>query len=125
LRLPNKVKDDLLASRLSMGHARALLSLESDEDITEASDEVIRKKLSVRETEALVKKIKNFTQQKKPQLPPVKEVDANLIELESTLKQALGAQVKLTAKGQGGRIEINYHDQVELERLLELFGVTG
>lgn len=124
LRLPNKVKDDLLASRLSMGHARALLSLECDEDITEASDEVIRKKLSVRETEALVKKIKNFTQQKKPQAPPMKEVDANLIELESTLKQTLGAQVKLTAKGQGGRIEINYHDQVELERLLELFGVT-
>lgn len=124
LRLPNKVKDDLLASRLSMGHARALLSLETDDDINEASDEVIRKKLSVRETEKLVKKIKNFTWQKKPAETVVKAVDPNLLELESNLKQTLGAQVKLTAKGKGGRIEINYHDQIELERLLELFGVT-
>lgn len=124
LRLPNKVKDDLLASRLSMGHARALLSLETDDDIAEASEEVIRKKLSVRETEKLVKKIKNFTAVKKTVPPVVKEVDPNLLELESSLKQTLGAQVKLTTKGQGGRIEINYHDQVELERLLELFGVT-
>jgi ParB family chromosome partitioning protein len=124
LRLPNKVKDDLLGNRLSMGHARALLSLENDEDIQEASNEVIRKKLSVRETEKLVKKIKAFTGIKKPAEPVVKEVDPNLLELESSLKQTLGAQVKLTPKGQGGRIEINYHDQLELERLLELFGVT-
>ena len=124
LRLPNKVKDDLLANRLSMGHARALLSLEVDEDISEASDEVIRKKLSVRETEKLVKKIKSFTGSKVSAEKPAKEVDPNLVELESSLKQALGAQVKLTPKGKGGRIEIGYHDQVELERLLELFGVA-
>ncbi|WP_303721889.1 ParB/RepB/Spo0J family partition protein [Malonomonas rubra] len=124
LRLPNKVKDDLLSNRLSMGHARALLSLDEDEDIFEASEEVIRKKLSVRETEKLVKKIKNFTGTKAPVEKPVKEIDPNLLELESSLKQTLGAQVKVTSKGKGGRIEISYHDQVELERLLELFGVT-
>ncbi|MCK5913939.1 MAG: ParB/RepB/Spo0J family partition protein, partial [Desulfuromusa sp.] len=56
LRLPEKVKDDLNKNRLSMGHARALLALEQDEDIIEASEEIIRKKLSVRETEKLVKK---------------------------------------------------------------------
>lgn len=124
LRLPNKVKADLLANRLSMGHARALLALETDEDITEASEEIVRKKLSVRETEKLVKKIKNFTGVKKTTSPVVKEIDPNLLELESSLKQALGAQVKLAPRGKGGKIEINYHDQVELERLLELFGVT-
>lgn len=124
LRLPNKVKDDLLANRMSMGHARALLSLENNEDIAEASEEVIRKKLSVRETERLVKKIKKFSGINKPVASAVKEVDPNLLALESSLKQTLGAQVKLTTKGQGGRIEISYHDQVELERLLELFGVT-
>lgn len=124
LRLPNKVKDDLLANRLSMGHARALLSLESDEDMTEASEEVIRKKLSVRETEKLVKKIKNFSGLNRPTEKVVKEIDPNLVELESSLKQTLGAQVKLAPKGKGGKIEISYHDQVELERLLELLGVA-
>ncbi len=125
LRLPDKVKNDLLANRLSMGHARALLSLEQDEDITEASNEVLRKKLSVRETEKLVKKIKNFGLPK-PAAPPVaKPLDPNLVALETDLKQVLGTQVKLAPKGQGGRIEISYHNQDELERLLELFGVSS
>ena len=125
LRLPEKVKADLLASRLTMGHARALLSLEHETDIAEASDEVIRKKLSVRDTEKLVKKIKAFDGARPAPAPPVKEVDPNLLELENNLRQTLGVQVKLAAKGNGGRIEINYHDQEELARLLELFGVTG
>lgn len=124
LRLPNKVKDDLLANRLSMGHARALLSLETDEDMAEASEEVIRKKLSVRDTEKLVKKIKDFGVVKPEEKKTVKPVDPNLVELESSLKQALGTQVKVAARGKGGRIEINYHDQGELDRLLELLGVT-
>lgn len=124
LRLPNKVKDDLLANRLSMGHARALLALETDEDMAEASEEVIRKKLSVRDTEKLVKKIKDFGVVKPEEKKTVKPVDPNLVELESSLKQALGTQVKVAAKGKGGRIEINYHDQGELDRLLELLGVT-
>jgi len=125
LRLPGKVKDDLMASRLSMGHARALLSLEDDEDIAEASDEVIRKKLSVRETEKLVKKIKAFNGVRPTAAPVVKDVDPNILELENILKQALGAQVKLVSKGKGGRIEINYHDQDELDRLLDLMGADG
>ena len=125
LRLPEKVKDDVLANRLSMGHARALLSLEDENDITEASDEILRKKLSVRETEKLVKKIKAFDGARPVVTPKLKEVDPNLLELENSLKQTLGAQVKLAPKGKGGRIEISYHDQDELGRLLDLLGVEG
>jgi len=124
LRLPGKVKDDLMANRLSMGHARALLSLEQDEDIAEASEEVIRKKLSVRETEKLVKKIKQFGSALLKKAVPEKSVDPNQLELESTLQQVLGTQVKFTVKGKGGRIEINYHNQAELDRLLNLLGVS-
>lgn len=125
LRLPEKVKDDVLANRLSMGHARALLSLEDENDITEASDEILRKKMSVRETEKLVKKIKAFDGARPVVTPKLKEVDPNLLELENSLKQTLGAQVKLAPKGKGGRIEISYHDQDELGRLLDLLGVEG
>lgn len=123
LRLPEKVKNDLLETRLSMGHARALLALEQDEDIIEASHEIIRKKLSVRETEKLIKKIKSIFGMRA--LKPVVEkmVDPNLLALEGTLQEQLGTQVKLLSKGQGGRIEISYHDQDELSRILDLLGI--
>lgn len=121
LKLPDRVKDDLLTSRLSMGHARALLSLDDETDMVEASDEIIRKRLSVRETEKLVKKIKSFggVKPKKTEKP----VDPNLEGLMGAMKQALGTNVKLAPKGKGGQIVISYHDLEELDRLLELFGV--
>ncbi|MCK5825546.1 MAG: ParB/RepB/Spo0J family partition protein, partial [Desulfuromusa sp.] len=123
LRLPEKVKNDLIESRLSMGHARALLALENEDDILEASDEIIRKKLSVRETEKLVKKIKNMFGKRFEKPKVEKPLDPDLLELENSLRQQLGTQVKVHVKNQGGRIEINYHDQAELSRILELLGV--
>ena len=123
LKLPEKVKDDLIESRLSMGHARALLALENEEDILEASREIIRKKLSVRETEKLIKKIKNMFKKRDEKVDIVKSIDPNILELENSLRQQLGTQVKLHPKNKGGRIEISYHDQTELSRILELLGV--
>ncbi len=123
LRLPEKVKDDLIESRLSMGHARALLALENEEDIVEASHQIIRKKLSVRETEKLIKKIKNMFKTRDVKVDIIKPVDPNVLEVENSLRQQLGTQVKLHTKNQGGRIEISYHDQAELSRILELLGV--
>jgi len=123
LKLPEKVKDDLIESRLSMGHARALLALENEEDILEASREIIRKKLSVRETEKLIKKIKNMFKKRDEKVDIVKPIDPNILELENSLRQQLGTQVKLHPKNKGGRIEISYHDQTELSRILELLGV--
>jgi ParB family chromosome partitioning protein len=122
LKLPGRVKDDLLTNRLSMGHARALLSLDDEADMVEASDEIIRKRLSVRETEKLVKKIKSFGGVKPPKVE--KSLDPNLESLMGAMKQALGTNVKLAPKGKGGQIVISYHDLEELDRLLELFGVS-
>ncbi len=123
LRLPEKVKNHLAENLISMGHARALLALDQDEDIIEAGDEIIRKKLSVRETEKLIKKIKALfgTREVKPVAP--KAVDPNMLALENNLCQQLGAKVKLQAKGKGGKIEISYHDQDELERIVDLLGI--
>ncbi|MCK5913162.1 MAG: ParB/RepB/Spo0J family partition protein [Desulfuromusa sp.] len=123
LRLPEKVKNDLIANRLSMGHARALLALDQDEDIIEASEEIIRKKLSVRETEKLVKKIKAVSGVRAIKANVEKAIDPNLLALENTLQEQFGTQVKLLAKGQGGRIEISYHSEDELNRILKLLGV--
>ncbi len=123
LRLPEKVKNDLLERRLSMGHARALLALESEEDILEASEEIIRKKLSVRETEKIVKKIKKLFGARAGMPNRIKAIDPNILELEENLRQQLGTQVKVHAKKTGGKIEISYHDQAELSRILELLGI--
>ncbi len=123
LRLPEKVKNDLLERRLSMGHARALLALESEEDILEASEEIIRKKLSVRETEKIVKKIKKLFGARAGTPNRIKAIDPNILELEENLRQQLGTQVKVHAKKTGGKIEISYHDQAELSRILELLGI--
>lgn len=121
LRLPDKVKQELSENKMNMGHARALLALESDEDILEASEEVIRKKLSVRDTEKLVKRIKNFEQVRPKKIN--EPLDPDQLALVNGLQQKLGTQVKLVPKGKGGRMEISYHDQEGLDRLIELFDI--
>jgi len=125
LRLPETIKELLRASKISMGHARALLSLENDEDIIEAANQVIHKKLSVRDTEKLVKKIKNFseTQTPKKEIKPA-EPDPNILALENNLQQHFSTQVRLAKKGKGGKIEINFYDDSELERILEMIGIS-
>ncbi len=122
LRLPQGVREEVLVGRISMGHARALLSLEVDEDILEASHRVVEKQLSVRETEALVKKIKSFGMPKRPQAK--KELDPELIHLAGEMKRALGTQVKIVPKAKGGKIEISYYSAQDLDRLLEVLGIS-
>ena len=122
LRLPEKIREDVMQSRLSMGHARALLALDNDEDLLEARDQVVQRHFSVRETEALVKKIKSFGLS--PKGKKKREADPNVTHLEGELKKTLGTQVKIIPKGKGGKIEIAYFSQVELDRLLELLGIS-
>ncbi len=117
LRLPEEIKEMVTSNQLSMGHARALLALEQDEDVVEAGNEIIRKKLSVRETEKLIKKIKNFDGRKRENIET--ELNPERTDLESELEMQLGTQVKLVSKKQGGKIEIYYHDDSDLNRLIE------
>jgi ParB family transcriptional regulator, chromosome partitioning protein len=122
LRLPQVVRQDVIGARMSMGHARALLSLEEEADLLEAREQVLAKKLSVRETEALVKRIRSFaTPAAKGRIR--KEDDAQLLHLAGELKKALGTQVKILARGKGGKIEITYFSAQELERLLAVLGL--
>lgn len=125
LRLPEKVREDVIEKRLSMGHARALLSLEEEEDILEARDEVVKKGLSVRETESLAKKIKSFGRTSKPKKKTEEERDPQFDFLAEELKRALGTQVRIFPKGQGGKVEISYFSPQDLDRLLEVLGISG
>ena len=121
LKLPLETRVDVASGLLSMGHARALLALEMDEDILEARNEIVRKGMSVRETESLVKRIrkKGFGLGKKR----IKSLDPEILEITDQLKQVLGTQVKITPGGKGGKIEISYFSNQDFERLLGLFGM--
>lgn len=122
LRLPTIVQSDVVNGALSMGHARALLSLEDAQDILEAREQLLLKKLSVRETESLVRKIKNFTHQPKKSDKP--QPDPELQYLAEELQRSLGTHVSIHSKKKGGKIEISYFSAEDLDRLLELLGVS-
>jgi ParB family chromosome partitioning protein len=117
LKLPTLVRQMVEDERLSMGHARALLGLEDPAQIERAARTVVDKALSVRATEALVKKERS---PEKPKPRPVQK-SASVRDLEERLTKALGGPVSITEDepGKAGRIEIKYLNLDHLDRLLD------
>lgn len=120
LRLPTPVRQLVEDDRLSMGHARALLGLEEPAAIERAARDVVARQLSVRATEALVKKARSpKANETRPPKPSGKS--ASVRDLEERLTRALGGPVVITEDepGKAGRIEIRYLDLDHLDRLLD------
>jgi len=122
LRLPAKIQADVTVGTLSMGHARTLLALDSEEDLLEAREQVIKKGLSVRDTEALVKKIKTFGQQVKTE-KKTPAVDPEMKHLEERLQQVFGTQVKIQRKGKGGKLEVLFYSADDLDRIMQVLNI--
>jgi ParB family chromosome partitioning protein len=118
LKLPPPVRQLVEDDRLSMGHARALLALDEPAEIERAARQVVDRQLSVRATEALVKKAKQ-PEDRRP--PPRPEKSASVRDLEERLTRAVGGPVVITEDepGKAGRIEIRYMNLDHLERLLD------
>jgi len=115
LRLPEEIKNDILEERLSMGHARALLALDTRELMIRARDEVLKRNLSVRETEGLVKRMK-MKRTARPKNAPGPEINA----VVDRLKRRFMTRVAIRQSGKGGRIEISYSTSDELTRLIDI-----
>lgn len=120
LKLDERVQKMLVDEMISTGHARAILGLEDPEIQYTAAQEVFDEKLSVRETEKLVKQLLN------PKQPVQKAInsqeEAVYQQLEEKLKGIVGTKVSIQrSKGNKGKIEIEYYSQDELERIIELF----
>jgi ParB family chromosome partitioning protein len=115
LRLPSDVRADLVNGALSMGHARAVLALDDEEAQRRVAKEAVSRGLSVRETEALVRR--EASPPAAPAAPP--RVDPNTRAAEEQLKVALGTRVRISRKGKGGRVEIEFSSETELQRLYE------
>ena len=117
LRLPRRVREDLASGTLSEGHARALLGLEKPADQLKARDLVVKRGLSVRATEGLVRRLRGATP--KPDRRQV-AADPNLLALEDRLRGVLGTKVRIVRNGPGGTLEISFFSHDDLTRLTEL-----
>ena len=117
LKLAAEVRAELASGRLTMGHARALLALTDPAQQREASREVISRGLSVRDTEALAKRIAA------PAVPTIAKSgppnDVHTRAAEDRLRFALGTKVRILRRAQGGTIEIAFASEAELNRLYE------
>ena len=118
LKLNEKVQQMIVDDMISTGHARALLAIDDPEQQYQLANKIFDEKLSVRETEKLIKELKN------PKKPKPKKVVENAFiyeDIGNKMKQVLGTKVNVTSKGNGkGKIEIEYYSDEELERMFEM-----
>ena len=123
LKLDQRVQQMIIDDMISTGHARALLAIDDLEQQYMLANKIFDEKLSVRETEKLIKEIKNPKKQKE------KKVIENAFiyeDIEDKMKQVLGTKVHVASKGKGkGKIEIEYYSDKELERMFDMIMSIG
>ncbi len=119
LALPEDVIARIENGELSAGHGRALLALEDEEQISRLADRVIRGGLTVRQTEALVRKLLSEAEEK-PAPPPLDKNDAALYarKLGESLSAELGRRVRIVTGGRRSKIELEFYDNEDLEALI-------
>ncbi|MBW1765102.1 MAG: ParB/RepB/Spo0J family partition protein [Deltaproteobacteria bacterium] len=120
LNLPRNIQKDLIEGRLTMGHSRVLAGLKTSQEQQLVRDKIIKGALSVRQTEGLVKRLQakdsNSNKNKEGAL------DSYIQSIATNLEQSLGTRVKIKRRGKKGSINILFHSDEELDRLIECLG---
>jgi len=119
LKLSSEIKNHLIQNRITAGHARALLSLESREKQKELCNLIIQKGLSVREAEAWAKRWSERSKKKVTIEKGKGDLENQLNSLQGSLRQRLGTKVRIQQRGKKGKIEIEYYSPEDLERIVE------
>ncbi|MCM8761134.1 MAG: ParB/RepB/Spo0J family partition protein [Candidatus Omnitrophica bacterium] len=114
LALPKKIQDFIASNTITAGHAKALLGLPSEMEQLRVCNLIIKKGLSVRETESIVSR-RSFGERKSP---PRK--DQNISEIESSLQQLFGTRVRIIHGKKRGKIQIEYYSLEDMNRILDL-----
>lgn len=117
LSLPKDVAKMVEEGILSAGHARALLGLDDEQEISDIAKEIVEKQLSVRQTEQLVKALRK----PKKAVSAKKARDKFYDEVELALSGVLARKVTVSNSGKGGKIEIEFFDADDLQKLAKLF----
>jgi ParB family chromosome partitioning protein len=126
LRLPEDIQRLVEENQISMGHARALLGFDDFEKQRDLAKAIIEKKLSVRETERIIKKVINNNEKPEPdEAQRVEVVDANMRLAEGKLRRRFNTQVRIlpNQQGEGGRVEFHYYNDADLHRIYELLNI--
>lgn len=126
LNLPQSIITNVATGEITVGHARTLLAINDEETQNLVAQEIITQKLSVRETESLVKKLSEEEKQKTAQKKENKRqfdiaadgLSPTLKEIETKLRSLLSTKVKIKDAGNKGRIEIEYYNPDDLERII-------
>jgi ParB family chromosome partitioning protein len=120
--LPDQIKTGIVDGSLSMGHARALLGAETTTQQLAAWRSVVARKLSVRETEALVKRLK--TKKKKSRVSEKNSEKIHLNRLAESLSRHYGTKIVIKKQGQKGKVEIEFYSNDDLDRLIDRLSQT-
>jgi ParB family chromosome partitioning protein len=115
LKLPAIIQQDLIDGQLTTGHARVLVAIESLSAQKKVRDLIIKKSLSVRQTEDLGKKILTLKKSKNPKT----ETDHYIESLSKDLQKSLGTKVVIRRKGKKGKIIIEFYSDEDLGRLID------
>lgn len=122
LKLPETVREYVVDGKLSNGHARAIVGIADEDTKIAVADRVVEEGLSVREVESLINSISEPKTKKQKEK---REKAPDILMVEAELKEILGTKVNLSLLGNKGKIEIEYYNREELERLIDLFkGIT-
>lgn len=121
LRLPDDIQRLVEESKISMGHARALLGIDDSNKQRELAQSIVEKGLSVRETERTIKRLINGTKVQ-DEASPTEIIDANVRLAETKLRRRFGTQVRIlpNQQGEGGKIEVHYYNSSDLNRIFDL-----
>ncbi len=127
LRLRNLSEDvrlSIMEGAISMGHAKALMGADNSGQLTEAWQKVMAKKLSVRETEKLINRLKKEKEKSQKKQEPSSE-EIYIASLAEKLSLRLGTKVNIKRKGKKGKVEIEFYNDEDLNRLLDILGTEN
>ena len=116
LRLPDEIKRALAEGQISEGHARALLALNERADQLKVLEAIVKKGLSVRQTEEMVRRVASGVQPRRRGEPPSPETEA----LENEFRNALGTKVRLFRSKKGGKLVVQFYSEEELEAIYRI-----
>ena len=114
LKLPPEVKNEILSGGLSAGHAKAIMGLESLEDQEAMAKRITGEKLSVRETEEVVKKLRKLS------IGTTKQKNVHVLEAEEELQRVLGSHVNIKYRRGKGKIEVKFYSDDDLQRIMNV-----
>jgi len=119
LKLPQKIQEHVSRGTISMGHAKAILGLEKEEEQLRLCTKIIKNDLSVRDAERYAKTISSVIK-KTPY-----HKDPDLLAIEDKLRELLGTKVRIVKAKKGGRIEIEFYSDEDLERVITILKSKG